>query len=347
MHTVSPTHFDVGPDPGSIVVAVSTQPKCPWSATTLSPFISVANVSGAGSGTVSIVYTLNATRFPRDGTVSVAGTIVTITQRRRVGLADVNFDGRADLLWQNSADGGLATWYLDGWNVVGTELLGISRVADLNWRVVGSGDLNGDGRADLVWQHRTGGWVAVWFLSGKEIVGTELLSIDRVADPNWQIRGVADIDSDGRADLIWQHQTDGWIAAWLMNGSQVLSTQFLSINQVPETDWQIAGAGDANGDGYADLIWQHQTEGWLAVWFMRGTSVVGTEFLSFNRITDANWRIRGVGDVDGNNRADLLWQNDATGELGLWLLDGSFVLNQRGLSINRVDDLNWHIVGPG
>jgi subtilisin len=347
-YTVSPTHFDVGPDHGSVVVGVSTQPKCPWTATTLSPFVSVANgASGAGSGTVSIVYTLNATRFPRDGAVSVAGTIVTITQRRRVGLADVNLDGRADLLWQNIADGGLATWYLDRWNVVGTELLGISRVADLNWRVVGSGDLNGDGRADLVWQHRTGGWVAVWFLSGKEIIGTEFLSIDRVADPNWQIRGVADIDSDGKADLIWQHQTDGWVAAWLMNGSQVLSTQFLSINQVPDTNWHIAGAGDANGDGYADLIWQHQTEGWLAVWFMRGTSVVGTDFLSFNRMTDMNWHIRGVGDVDADNRADLLWQNDATGELGLWLLDGSLVLNQRGLSINRVDDVNWRIVGPG
>ena len=347
-YTVSPTHFDVGADQGSVVVGVNTQAKCPWTATTLSPFISVASgVSGAGSGTVSIVYALNATRFPRDGAVAVAGTLVTITQRRRVGLADVNFDGRADLFWQNIADGGLATWYLDGWNVVGTELLGISRVADLNWRVVGSGDLNGDGRADLVWQHRTGGWVAVWFLSGKEIIGTEFLSIDRVADPNWQITGVADIDSDGKADLIWQHQTDGWIAAWLMNGSQVVSTQFLSINKVPDTDWQIAGAGDTNGDGYADLIWQHRTEGWLAVWFMRGTSVVGTEFLSFNRMPDMNWHIRGVGDVDADNRADLLWQNDATGELGLWLLDGSVVLNQRGLSINRVDDVNWRIVGPG
>ena len=347
-YTVSPTHFDVGPEQGSVVVGISTLPECPWSATTLSAFIPVPNgMSGTGSGIVTIVHSMNATRFPREGGVSVAGTIVTITQRRRVGQADVNLDGRADLLWQNLADGGLATWSLDGWNVLGTEFLGISRVADLNWRVVGSGDLNGDGRTDLVWQHQTGGWVAVWLLDGKQVVATEFLSINQVADLNWQIKGVDDIDGDGKADLIWQHKTEGWVAAWLMNGSQVLSTQFLSINQVPDTDWQIAGAGDANGDGYADLIWQHQTEGWLAVWFMRGPSVIGTEFLSFNRMTDMNWHIRGVGDVDADNHADLLWQNDATGELGLWLLDGSLVLNQRGLSINRVDDVNWRIVGPG
>jgi hypothetical protein len=51
-----------------------------------------------------------------------------------------------------------------------------------------------------------------------------------------------------------------------------------------------------------------------------------------NRITDGNWRIRGVGDVDRDNRADIIWQNDATGE---------------ARSLDRVDDLNWQVVGPG
>jgi hypothetical protein len=290
---------------------------------------------------------MNTTRFPRDGAVTVAGTVVTITQRRRVGQADINQDGRADLFWQNVADGKLATWYLDGWNVLGTGYLDISGVADLNWHVVGSGDLDGDGRADIVWQHQTQGWIAVWILHGTYVFNTQFMSINQVPDLNWQIKGVDDINGDGRADLIWQHKTEGWVAAWLMDGAQVLSTQFLSIDRVTDTDWQIVGAGDANGDGYADLIWQHQTGGWLAVWFMRGTNVLGTNFLSVNRTIDMNWRIRGVGDVDADNYADIIWQNDATGGLGVWMLNGSTVINQRVLSIDRVSDLNWFIVGPG
>jgi subtilisin len=348
-YTVSPTHFDVGPEQNVVGVNVITQGACPWTVSTLSPFLSasISSGGGAGSGAALIVHLMNTTAFSRDGAVNVAGTIVTISQRRRIGQADVNGDGRADLFWQNGGDGGLATWYLDGWNVLGTGYLDIAKVADLNWRVVGSGDLDGDGRVDLVWQHQTQGWLAVWIVHGTHVFNTAFLSINQVADLNWQIKGVDDIDGDGKADLIWQHKTEGWVAAWLMDGSQVRSTQFLSINQVPDTDWEIVGAGDTNGDGYADLLWQHRTQGWLAVWFMRATNVVSTNFLSVNRITDSNWHIRAVGDVDANNYADIIWQNDVTGGLGVWTLNGATVTSQRGLSIDRVSDLNWRIVGPG
>jgi hypothetical protein len=349
---VTPTHFDVGPERNASAVTVSTQPNCAWNVNSSSPFLlpSLAGPAfGLGSGTVVILVLPNLTAFPRDGSVTVAGTVVTISQKRRVGQSDMNQDHRADLMWQNVSDGKLATWYLDGSNVRGTALLDLT-AGDLNWRVVGTGDLDGDGITDLVWRHRTEGWLAVWFLgasAGPTVRNTFFLSINQVADLNWQIKGVDDIDGDGKADLIWQHETEGWIAAWLMDGAQVRTTQFLSINRVPDTDWKIAGAGDVNGDGYADLVWQHQTGGWLAVWFMRGITVVGTNFLSYNRITDLNWHIRGVGDVDADNFAEIIWQNDATGELGVWMLNGPTVINQRQLSIDRVSDLNWVVVGPG
>jgi subtilisin family serine protease len=282
--------------------------------------------------------------------LTATGTAI-VDPRNGITKPRINIDfalrRHADLIWQNLGDGGLAMWPLDGSYVLNTVSLSISRVNDTNWRIVGSGDLNGDGRADLVWRHQTEGWLAVWYLAANQVLDTQFLSINRVADRNWQIKGVDDIDGDGKADLIWQHQTDGWLAAWMMDGSQVRDTRLLSIPRITDGQWQIAGAGDTNGDGYADLVWQHQTQGWLAVWYMRGENVMGTELLSVNRITELNWHIRGVGDVDGDNHADVIWQNDATGGLGVWLLNGSTVVNQRTLSIDRVSDLNWRIVGPG
>jgi subtilisin len=347
-YTVSPSRFAVGPQAGTATVTVTTTAaNCPWTALSLSSFVVIsAGQNGIGPGTVVANYAANPSKADREGTLNVAGSTVTIAQRGRPTQPDVNSDGLADIMWQHLTGGWLATWYLDGWTVTSTYFLGINRVTDTNWRVVGSGDLNGDGHTDLVWQHRTEGWLAVWYLSGTDVVSTLFLSINRVPDLNWEIRGVGDVDGDGKADLIWQHRTGGWVAAWLMDGQQVVATRYLSIPQVADTDWQVAGAGDTNGDGYADLVWQHRTRGWLAVWSMRGTDVIGTELLSANR-TDLNWHIRGVGDVDADHSADIIWQNDATGELGVWMLNGSLVVNQRTLSIDRVADLNWRIVGPG
>jgi hypothetical protein len=178
------------------------------------------------------------------------------------------------------------------------------------------------------------------------VVSTEMLSIDRVADLNWTIRAVGDIDGDGRADLIWQHRTQGWIAAWLMNGSQVVGTNYLSINRVADTDWEVVGAGDTNGDGDADIVWQHRTQGWLAVWSLNGVQVIGAQLLSVPRMPDPAWHIRGVGDFNGDGRADLLWQNDSNGNLGVWSLNGAAVTGQWLLSSAR-PDINWRIVGPG
>ena len=271
---------------------------------------------------------------------------MTIAQRGN-SPGDVNGDGRADIIWQNIGDGSLATWFLDGFTVIGTELLSISHVADLDWRIAGSGDLNGDGYADVVWQHETTGSLAVWFLRGSQVISTQFLSVDRVADTNWKIRGVGDTNGDGMADLVWQHQTEGWLAVWYMNGTQVTATQFLSVNRVADTDWQIAGAGDTNGDGKADIVWQHRTAGWLAVWYLNGIQVTNTAFLSIDHRTDPQWIIRGVGDTNGDGKSDVLWQNDTTGGLEVWYLDGFTVTSQGSLSIPQLSDTNWKVAGPG
>jgi hypothetical protein len=74
--------------------------------------------------------------------------------------------------------------------------------------------------------------------------------------------------------------------------------------------------------------------------------VSSTQLLSINRMTDSAWHIRGVGDVNGDGHSDLLWQNDTSGALAVWLMNGTTVLSTSFLSTAR-GDVNWRMVGPG
>lgn len=64
----------------------------------------------------------------------------------------------------------------------------------------------------------------------------------------WKIRAVGDLNLDGYGDLIWQSETTGGMAAWLMQGATVLEQVVFSPNQVLDTAWKIVAVHDFNGD---------------------------------------------------------------------------------------------------
>jgi hypothetical protein len=253
-------------------------------------------------------------------------------------------DQRPGIFWHNVSTGQLATWHLSGTNVIDTRLVSMGGVADTHWKVAGTGDLNADGFPDILWRHDTEGWLAVWFLQNQLVVGTQYLSIDKMADPNWQIKGLGDIDGDRYADIVWQH-TDGTLAAWIMRGTTVMSTRLLSIPKVGDPKWQIAGVTDTNGDGMADLIWQDPSQGWLAVWYLQGTTVTGTFYLSISQMPDTNWRIQTAGDIDGTGRPALVWRHLTQGWVAIWYLQGSNVVGTYLTNPDKVYDQAWKIVG--
>jgi hypothetical protein len=250
-----------------------------------------------------------------------------------------------DLLWRHDTQGWLATWQMNGVTMTGAAALSVNQVADAKWKIVGTGDLNGDAQQDLVWQHDGDGSLAAWYLRGADVVGTAYLSISRVADLTWKIRGVGDTNGDGLADLVWQNSSDGRLAVWLMDGARVVSTAMLSIPRVSDTAWKVRAVGDTDGDGRADLLWQNSSTGELAAWFMRGPTVVSTARLSIGVMTDANWRIAGAQDVSGDGRADILWQHSG-GSLATWFLQGRTVIATSMLNPAGVTDSAWKVVGP-
>ena len=79
-------------------------------------------------------------------------------------------------------------------------------------------------------------------------------------------------------------------------------------NTSADPSWQIAGVGDFNGDGRADLIWRN-SDGTVTEWLGQANGGFSSNWANFNTSADPSWQIAGVGDFNGDGRDDLIWRN--------------------------------------
>jgi hypothetical protein len=204
------------------------------------------------------------------------------------------------------------------------------------WQSAGAGDLDGDGKADLVWRDGNTGDVSVWLMNGARIKA--LKDVASGVPLTWQIAGVGDLDGDGKADLVWRDTQTGAVSVWLMDG---LGLKLPAFDVSPSVDhaWQIAGLGDLDGDGKADLVWRQMQSGDVAVWLMDGATVKQSPVVAEG--VPLAWRIAKVKDFDGDGKADLLWRNAQNGDVALWLINGVAVAHASAVSSGM--PLEWQI----
>jgi hypothetical protein len=125
-----------------------------------------------------------------------------------------------------------------------------------------------------------------------------------------------DFNDDGKADLLWVHSS-GTIAAWFMDGTNLLSASVLSL--VAPADWRMAGQADFDKDGNLDWLWHHPG-GALQLWLMDGTNQLG--ILDLHGRTNGGWRVSGLADFNDDGNTDILWHH-GNGTVSLWLFEGT------------------------
>ncbi len=236
-----------------------------------------------------------------------------------VALADCDGNGRADLLWWNSASGQVQRMLMNGAIPTGSEV--IYTEPDTTWKIVGVGDFDGDGKVDLLWQQDGTRWLAVVQLPSVS-APTSLLGI--LESEDWQVAGVGDCDGDGKADVLLWNRVTGEVKPILANGTAPKPTSGNLIHQATDPAvWKLLLTADFNGDGTTDLLWRNLATGicWVqplapsdkGVGALAGT-VLATE-------PDLAWQIVDAGDYDGNGRADLLWWHATTGQVRRSLME--------------------------
>ena len=203
-------------------------------------------------------------------------------------------------------------------------------------------DHDGDGKADILWRNTSTGQTYLYPMNGTTILGSEGF-LRTVADPNWQVAGIGDFDGDGEADILWRNAATGENYIYFMDGKAIKPSEGY-IRTVADLRWQVAGIGDFDGDGKDDILWHNAATGENYIYFMDGKTIKpGEGYL--RTVADTRWQIAGVGDFNGDGKADIAWRNSATGENYLYLMNGTSIAAEG--YFRTVADTRWQIVGVG
>jgi hypothetical protein len=329
---------------GTTKVRIIVPNGCPWTITNVPLWVEILNgTSGTSTQVVEIAVDANTSTNARGQTILIGGRNFGIGQSASLTLprlGDFTPDGRADILWQSPANGFAQAWSLGGAN--GVSFLGASNLTNQNpWRIAVTGDFNLDGRTDVLWQGPEGQsqlWLLGWTPS------TRIISATTFSGPNpWRIAASGDFNRDGRLDIIWQSPDTGYSQVWFLGGAS--GTEFLSAANLSQPNpWRIAAAGDINGDGFVDVIWQDPATGSSQVWFLGGAN--GVQLTNAVTLGGPNsWRIVAAADYNRDGKTDIIYQNPATGESMAWFLGGASGVSIVGTA--QVSAANvWQIVGP-
>ena len=89
-------------------------------------------------------------------------------------------------------------WLMDGTNATFVGAVGPFNPGP-TWHIKGTGDFNGDGKSDIIWQGDDG-TAAMWLMDG-----TNATFVGAVGPfnpgPTWHIKGTGDFNGDGKSDI--------------------------------------------------------------------------------------------------------------------------------------------------
>ena len=202
-------------------------------------------------------------------------------------------------------------------------------------RVSTPGDLDGDGRADLVWQNGGTGQSGLWLMNGFSIA----VSGYGPQFPSSSIKAIADFDGDGNADLLWHDAATGAVLVSLMNGTAVRSST--TVLNVPADIWTILGSRDTDGDGKSDVLWRNTSTGEVALWRMNGPTITSAASVA---VPSFDWQAATITDLNGDGKGDVVWKNTVTNEAVAWFLDGSSIAAS---SVLATPPPEWTVSGSG
>ncbi|ODS22611.1 hypothetical protein AB835_13215 [Candidatus Endobugula sertula] len=310
------------------------------------------------------------------------GFTASVYTDQRYQLGDVNADGKADVVWTYRDNNQLGRVVFLA-NAAGTgfeqqptqlETGYFAGVVDDESQQYLLGDINGDGKSDLIWIARhIDTVVRTIYLANEQGTGFVSQGYELDVNPRYNefLQGkyrLADVNGDNLQDLVWvyHHNNRIGINTYLThyNGNQVYLgkvSELIDADLSPDFyQHQEFDVGDVNGDGKSDVVWtfRYQNTFYRMLYL---ANAAGSGFTKISLGSDAvsntgtNYNTR-LGDINGDGKADLVWTynngNQLTRTVYLAsrlgtsfdkkssLTDTSLLLNNHSFQRSRLADIN-------
>lgn len=202
------------------------------------------------------------------------------------------------------------------------------------WSYAATGDFNGNGVDDILWQNEASGSNYLWLMQDNAPVQTGPLG----TIPGWEVLASADLNGDNTDDLIWHNAARGENFIWLMSNGQPSETFYGGM--IP--GWDLAASTDLNGDNTDDLLWRNSSTGENYLWLMDGGQPESTGSLG----VIPGWNLLASADFNGDGTDDLIWHNPSSQTNYLWLMQNAqpfqtfYAGNTPGWNAAATGDLN-------
>ena len=234
---------------------------------------------------------------PTPGFTVVDSSNVNLVPR---GMGDFTGDGQPDILFHNQNSGNLRIWKMDGTSKVDNiQILGSSNA---NLKIAGIGDFDQDGDNDIATFNTNSGALRIWVMDGTTRIDN--VRVLTGANTNLVPNGVGDMNSDGVPDIALRNNNSSAVRIWIMSSDfSRLSNEY--IRSGSNTNLELRGVVDINGDGNNDILNYNKSTGVLRAWLMDGDLVI-TENAEIVQETDLDWSVGGA----ANENYAIIYIND-------------------------------------
>lgn len=258
-----------------------------------------------------------------------------------VGNGDYDGDGVTDILFRKHKNGvqrkgKVLVFFMDGDRVreivkLSTEICTQRRDGSTRckfkktrvkkgWQIVGSGDYNADGRADVLLHNAFENKFDLWTMAAGGTYESEILPDDFGSAA--EVIASGDFDGDGMSDILWRDLASGDVDIWGLTKSSTLG-----LLEGGGDPWSAIGAGDFDGDGRDDVLLREANTDRLAL----RLSTTGARDVIRSALNEGTRerQVPSIGDYDGDGLDDLVVYDGEAVETQLWLMADSEVTSSK------------------